>query len=322
MRALLQLQEQLGRFLASLGAVHDSSKVPEPQWREDAARIWRLLHAVRHEGGDLTAEEWARLGEAHNYDPRGLGGFFRGAEPMMAVQDDHRILTDHGLRFIERWEREFGGKQLANVYGTNTLIRQQRAGHGELEIVIDADPAEVQEEYERVQGHGLMLIPDRRSDDPRRTSRIVWQVWTSSLVGFEPTDHLPDPLPTRLSEEPTAASPESPLVRQLARIMELVGEVADMARVEIEHPPERIGLGVPGTWTRTTGLLSRIDAQAAVYERLGGPPLPAVVRAFARTARQLPTNQKRMVGDAEGVLVALTSFVENTDFEDRSAASE
>jgi hypothetical protein len=316
-QALLRLYQQLGGILGSVG-VGDVTATPEPQWRGEFARIWRLLHAVRQAGGDLSAEEWARLGIAHDYDPRGLGGFFRGAEPMMAMQGERRVLTEHGLRFIERWERDFGRERLTDEHGTNTLIRQRRGDGGEFENVIDADPEEVREEYDRIKGHGLMLIRDRRSDDPGRASGLVWQVWTSSLVGFEPTDRLPDPLPTRLSE-PSSSDEGSAAVRQLARIMELVGEVADIARVEVEHPPERIGVGVPGTWTRTTGLLSRIDAQAAVYDRLGGPPLPAVARSFTRAARQLPTNQRRMVGDAEGVLAALTNFMENANFSEPSS---
>jgi hypothetical protein len=312
-QALLKLHQELGGFLGTVGVADVATAAPEPQWREDTARIWRVLHAVRQEGGNLSAEEWTRLGAAHGYDPRGLGGFFRGGEPAMAVQGERRVLTEQGLRFIERWERDFGRDLMADEHGRNTLIRQQKADGGQFENVIDADPAEVQAEYDRIGGHGLMLIRDRRSDEPGRASGIVWQVWTSSLASFEPTDRLPDRLPARLSEPP-AVGQEPPAVRQLARIMELVGELTDVARLEIENPPERIGVGQPGTWTRTTGLLSRIDAQAAVYERLGGPPLPDALRDFTRGARQLPTNQRRMVGEAEGMLATLTHFMETANF--------
>jgi hypothetical protein len=233
----------------------------------------------------------------------------------MAVAGERRVLTEHGRRFIERWERDFG--QLSDEHGTYTLIRQRRADGGEFENVIDASPAEVQEEYERINRHGLMLLRDRRSEEPGRSSGIVWQVWTSSLVSFEATARLPDPLPESFSGPSRSASgQEPPAVRQLARIMELVSDVAEVARVEIQEPPERIGVGQPGTWTRTTGLLSRIDAQAAVYDRLGGPPLPDALRSFTRSARQLPTRQQRMVGDAEGVLSVLTDFMKDADFAD------
>jgi hypothetical protein len=312
-QALLRLRQELDGFLGSVGISDVAAPTPAPQWRGDYARIWRLLHAVRQAGGDLSADEWARLGAAHDYDPRGLGGFFRGGEPVMTMQGERRVLTEQGQRFIERWERDFG--RLTDEHGTYTLVRQRRADGGEFENVVDADPAEVQAEYDRISGHGLMLIRDRRTDDPGRASGIVWQVWTSSLVSFEPTDRLPDPLPARLSAPPASSSDqEPPPVRQLARIMELVGQVADVARLEIEQPPEHIGVGQPGTWTRTTGLLSRVDAQAAVYDRLGGPPLPDALRTFTRTARQLPTNQKRMVGEAEGILAMLTHFMESADF--------
>jgi len=313
MQALLKLHQELGGFLGTVGVADIATAAPEPQWREDTARIWRVLHAVRQAGGNLSAEEWTRLGAAHGYDPRGLGGFFRGGEPAMAVQVERRVLTEHGSRFIERWERDFGRDLMADEHGRNTLIRQQKADGGQFENVIDTDPVEVQAEYDRIGGHGLMLIRDRRSDDPGRASGIVWQVWTSSLVGFEPTDRLPDPVPARLTQS-SAADQEPPAVRQLARIMELVGEVADVARLEIANPPERIGVGQPGTWTRTTGLLSRVDAQAAVYDRLGGPPLPDALRDFTRGARHLPTNQKRMVGEAEAMLATLTDFIATTNF--------
>jgi hypothetical protein len=313
-QALLRLHQELGGLLESVGVSDAAPTTPEPQWRGDYARIWRLLHSVRQAGGDLNTEEWVRLGTAHGYDPRGLGGFFRGGEPTMEMQGERRVLTEHGLRFIERWERDFGRDWLTDEHGTNTLIRQRKADGGEFVRVIDADPAEVQGDYDRIRGHGLMLIRDRRSDDPARASNVVWQVWTSSLVGFGPTDRLPDPLPARLSTSSPSTSDQAPAVRQLSRIMELVGETADIARVEIEHPPERIGVGQPGTWTRTTGFLRRIDAQAAVYDRLGGPPLPDALKSFIRTARQLPTNQKRMVGEAEDILATLTHFMETADF--------
>jgi hypothetical protein len=312
---LVHMYEELGGFLGSIGASGVVSSAPEPQWRGDYGRMWRLLHAVRQAGGDLNAEEWAQLGAAQHYDPRGLGGFFRGGAPVMAVAGERRVLTEHGRRFIERWERDFG--QLSDEHGTYTLIRQRRADGGEFENVIDASPAEVQEEYERINRHGLMLLRDRRSEEPGRSSGIVWQVWTSSLVSFEATARLPDPLPESFSGPSRSASgQEPPAVRQLARIMELVSDVAEVARVEIQEPPERIGVGQPGTWTRTTGLLSRIDAQAAVYDRLGGPPLPDALRSFTRSARQLPTRQQRMVGDAEGVLSVLTDFMKDADFAD------
>jgi hypothetical protein len=100
---------------------------------------------------------------------------------------------------------------------------------------------------------------------------------------------------------------------QLAKIMELVGETADIARAEIAQPPPRIGVG-PGTWTRTTGFLTRLEAAIVIYERLGGPALPPATRQFSIDAQKLPTNQRRIVSEAEAVLAMLTTFAENASF--------
>jgi hypothetical protein len=97
----------------------------------------------------------------------------------------------------------------------------------------------------------------------------------------------------------------------LHKIMELVGETRDVATIEVEHPPKPMGPGVPGTWTRTTGFLERLDAATVIYERLGGPMLPDAVRQFVRKAKQLPTKQGEMVGEASTVIQALTNFAEN-----------
>jgi hypothetical protein len=98
----------LTAVFSAAGVIEPGSPRPEPQWRADYARMWRLLNAVKQAGGDLGAEEWSRLGLAQEYDPRGLGGYFRGAEPMMAKQGGRRVLTDHGRKFIQRWQSEFG----------------------------------------------------------------------------------------------------------------------------------------------------------------------------------------------------------------------
>jgi hypothetical protein len=41
-----------------------------------------------------------------------------------------------------------------------------------------------------------MLLRDRRSDDPGQDHGVDWQVWTSSVVGWDATDSEPPiPLP-------------------------------------------------------------------------------------------------------------------------------
>lgn len=82
----------------------------------------------------------------------------------------------------------------------NTLIRQRRGDGTEFENVVDADPDDVQTEYDRIDGHGLMIIRDRRSDKPQRTRGNNWTVYTSSLVGFEPTERPAGPLPGSMIE--------------------------------------------------------------------------------------------------------------------------
>jgi len=75
-------------------------------------------------------------------------------------------------------------------------IKLRSADGGEFAFVIDVAPEAVKAEWERVGpdrdgSHGLMLLPDRR--DPH----IVWQVWTSSVVGWDAVDSKePIPLPT------------------------------------------------------------------------------------------------------------------------------
>jgi hypothetical protein len=112
----------------------------------------------------------------------------------------------------------------------------------------------------------------------------------------------------------TASDAATPQLQQLSCLIDLVGQAGDVARVEIEQPPQRVGVGVPGTWTRTTGLLSQIDGQIAIYDRLGGPPLPEKIRDFVRDAKRLPTKQGMIVGEAETVLDQLKHLAETGDF--------
>lgn len=54
----------------------------------------------------------------------------------------------------------------------NTLIRQRTATGTEFENIIDADPVDVQAERDRVDGRGMMIVRDRRSDEPSRTTGL------------------------------------------------------------------------------------------------------------------------------------------------------
>ena len=95
--------------LKDLGIIEDASAKPvEPQWLKDTAKQWGLLNdlKMKHDG-DVGLDEWRRLGMQHSYDPRGLGGFFVGSQPLMASHGVRRVLTEHGKRFIERWRGDF-----------------------------------------------------------------------------------------------------------------------------------------------------------------------------------------------------------------------
>jgi hypothetical protein len=77
-----------------------------------------------------------------------------------------------------------------------TKIRMRSGDGGEFAFVIDVNPADVQSEWDRIDGHGLMLLRDRRSNDPGQDHGVHWQVWTSSVVGWDATDSdTPIPLP-------------------------------------------------------------------------------------------------------------------------------
>jgi hypothetical protein len=82
----------------------------------------------------------------------------------------------------------------------NTLIRQRRADGTQFETVIDAAPEDVQAEFDRIDGRGMMIIRDRRSDEPNRVSGNNWTFYTSSLLSFEATDRPARALPATIIE--------------------------------------------------------------------------------------------------------------------------
>jgi hypothetical protein len=100
---------EIGTVLQEAGIVARLPRPPaDPKWLTDTAKQWGLLSdfSANH-SGDLAAGGWSRLGRQHGYDPRGLGGFFVGKQPLMSSDGDRRVLTDRGHRFIERWRGDF-----------------------------------------------------------------------------------------------------------------------------------------------------------------------------------------------------------------------
>ena len=71
------------------------------------ARWRRMLTLVEERGGKVSGSEWATLGKQCGYDPRGLGGFYVGANASMkrTKSTDERVLTTAGRRYLEKYGR-------------------------------------------------------------------------------------------------------------------------------------------------------------------------------------------------------------------------
>jgi len=110
---LRRAHSEITAVLSELGILDGAGHPAEPRQHADQSRRWRLLNAVAQRGGRVGASEWSRLGRAHGYDPRGLGGFFRGAQPVMEHDGHRRILTASGHRFVERWRADFEAEPAA-----------------------------------------------------------------------------------------------------------------------------------------------------------------------------------------------------------------
>ncbi len=91
---------------------------------------------------------------------------------------------------------------------------------------------------------------------------------------------------------------------QLGRITDVLGEVADVARIEQVQPPPLIE-GTPFRLTRTTGMLARLEAAVVIFESLGGPPL-AKAEQLSKEGRRANTPPMRIVGDAMAALDEIT----------------
>jgi len=87
-------------------AVQELRAAIEAEAEEDwSMNRWRrLLTKVESAGGSVDVEEWKRLGRESGYtNPRGLGGFYRGANGSMRREGDRRVLTDAGRRFLDEY---------------------------------------------------------------------------------------------------------------------------------------------------------------------------------------------------------------------------
>lgn len=108
----------------------------------------------------------------------------------------------------------------------------------------------------------------------------------------------------------------------LGRITDLLGEVADVARIEQVQPPPLIE-GTPFRLTRTTGMLARLEAAIVIFESLGGPPL-AKAEQLSKEGRRANTPPMQIVGDAMGALDDITFLAKSNDrlVQSHSASAE
>jgi hypothetical protein len=80
-----------------------------------AHRGGRLLAAIEERGGEVTTDEFYRLGKECGYaDLRGLGGFFNGEQRSLEVvpATGNRRLTPIGKIHAERWRKKYGPSRL------------------------------------------------------------------------------------------------------------------------------------------------------------------------------------------------------------------
>ena len=82
---------------------------PLPPAGEEASyrRWWSLLADVEARGGRMSADEFRELAQRHDYDPRGVGGFFSGPNSTMSREGDTVELTPRGRREVQYWPPTF-----------------------------------------------------------------------------------------------------------------------------------------------------------------------------------------------------------------------
>jgi hypothetical protein len=78
----------------------------DPTISGGGSRWLRVLTRVEELGGRVTPDEWRDIGAEFGYDPRGLGGFFRGANASMRIDGEDRVLTDQGARVLDEFGRQ------------------------------------------------------------------------------------------------------------------------------------------------------------------------------------------------------------------------
>jgi hypothetical protein len=111
-RSIVKARELLDRAESRLdrgGPAADLPAGPLPPAGEEESyrRRWALLAEVEARGGRMSADEFRDLAQQHEYDPRGVGGFFSGPNSTMSRDGDTVELTPRGRREVQYWAPTF-----------------------------------------------------------------------------------------------------------------------------------------------------------------------------------------------------------------------
>ncbi len=111
-RGIARARALLDRAEARLdrgGPAHDLPGGPLPPAGEEESyrRRWSLLADVEARGGRMSMDEFRDLAQSHDYDPRGVGGFFSGPNSTMSRDGDAVELTPRGRREVQYWAPAF-----------------------------------------------------------------------------------------------------------------------------------------------------------------------------------------------------------------------
>lgn len=103
-------KEQYGtlrELTTKLDRVLDSVRGLESKGGENA-KYWNnrlgVLAEVMLQGGVVSKDDWAQIGKNHDYNVRGLGGYFVGpAASMVSIGNDRRAITEKGIKEVKSW---------------------------------------------------------------------------------------------------------------------------------------------------------------------------------------------------------------------------
>jgi hypothetical protein len=108
MKRLARIRDDLDAVIAEV-ANNTGIEPPDMSWHRWFRRAGGVLNDVDEAGGSVTPEGWRDIGLRHDYDPRGLAGFYSGRDPSMRREPgaDARVLTERGKIEAQNWRRLF-----------------------------------------------------------------------------------------------------------------------------------------------------------------------------------------------------------------------